>query len=170
MKVLGMLFVILGTTGIGINRRKLLQERIDCIAQAIWLFRYMESEIGYQKSELAVVFERGAGRMEGIYPQILGNVAKRLQIRGGEDFVKIWTEEWDRSEARKILDKEELGMIRSFATSGYQDVHMQLIQIRMVREQLEKKKELLQTELLKKGKLYLSVGLLSGMVVSIILI
>ena len=170
MKLLGALLLILGTTGMGYNRRKHLQDRIRCIAQAIWLFQYMESEIGYQKSELSVVFARGAERMEGIYPEILRHVAKRLKVRGGEDFVKIWTDEWDSAEIRSILGAEALGLIRSFATDGYQDVHMQLIQIRMVREQLEELKERLEADLARNGRLYLCMGMLSGMVVSIILI
>lgn len=162
--------MILGTTGIGYSRRKHLQERISCIAQAIWLFQYMESEIGYQKSELSVVFQRASGRMEGIYPQILLTIAERLMLRGGDDFMQIWRNEWDHAGVQGVLGKEELEIIRSFATGGYQDVHMQLIQIRMVREQLEKQRERLEAEFFQKGKLYLCIGVLSGMVVSIILI
>lgn len=150
--------------------RERLKARIRCLGQAIWLFRFMESEIGYQKSELAVVFERAADRMEGGFPKILHRVAKRLQLRNGEDFKKIWQEEWAGEKKENGMLEEELAVIREFATQGYQDVHMQLMQIQMIRERLEQIKNRLEAELQQKGRIYLCVGMLSGMVVSIILI
>ena len=162
--------VILGTTRAGYYMRERLKARIRCLGQAIWLFRFMESEIGYQKSELAVVFSRAADRMEGGFSKILHRVAKRLQLRNGEDFKKIWQEEWTGAEKENGMLGEELSVIREFATQGYQDVHMQLMQIQMIREQLEQIKSRLEAELQQKGRIYLCVGMLSGMVVSIILI
>ncbi len=130
----------------------------------------MESEIGYQRSELAVVFERASGRVDGFLQGIVSRSAKRLQKRGGEDFRKIWKEEWERSAGESELCEEELSVINELATDGYQDVHMQLVQIQMVRERLEEIKRRLEAELQQKSRVYLCVGMLSGMVVSIILI
>lgn len=170
MKAVGMLLVVLGTTGMGYDRLRRLKERIRCIGQAIWLFRFLESEIGYQKSTLSAAFERAADRMEGSFSEILGHVAERMKARGGEHFKNIWKEEWMRAGGQNGLCGEELSVIGEFATQGYQDVHMQLVQIQMIRERLVQIKKRLEAELQQKGRVYLCVGMLSGAVVSIILI
>ncbi len=170
MKLVGVILLVCGTTGTGWVLRERLKERICSIGQAIWLMRFMESEIGYQKSTLSVVFAKAAGRMTGCLGKVTKETAKRLRERGGEDFCKIWQEAWKKHSQGSGFDKKEIAIIRELATDGYQDVHMQLVQIKMVRKQLEEIKRQLEAELVQKSRVYLCVGMLSGMVVSIILI
>lgn len=130
----------------------------------------MESEIGYQKSVLSAVFEKASGRMDGCLKAVTGETARRLRERGGEDFYQIWHETWEIYSRSSELDRKEIAIIGELATDGYQDVHMQLTQIKLVRERLEEIKRQLEAELLQKGRVYLCVGMLSGMMISIILI
>lgn len=170
MRLVGVILLICGTTGTGWMLRERLKQRICSIGQAIWLLRFMESEIGYQKSTMSVVFAKASGRLSGCLEKITKETARRLQERGGEDFCKIWQETWKKYSQNSGFDKKDVAVIGELATDGYQDVHMQLAQVKMVRERLEEIKRQLETELAQKSRVYLCVGMLSGMVVSIILI
>ncbi len=146
-----------------------LKERIRYIEQMIWLFYFMESEINYRKSEFSAVFERAAQRMDEPVKSILMRTAERLKQRGA-CFRDIWHEETTKLRMHSDLKKEDLDLIDELACEGYQDIQMQLTQIRMIREKLEHTEQQLKAQLAEKGKIYLCVGVLSGMVVSIILI
>ena len=108
--------------------------------------------------------------MDGCLKAVTGETARRLRERGGEDFCQIWHETWGIYSRSSELDKKDIAIIGELATDGYQDVHMQLTQISLVRERLEEIKRQLEAELLQKSKVYLCVGMLSGMMISIILI
>ncbi len=154
----------------GIVLRERLRARIYSIGQAIWLLRFMESEIGYQKSALSVVFSRASGRIQGYLRDVTEETAERLKERRGEEFCRIWRDVWEKYSQRSGLEKQDIAIIVELATDGYQDIHMQLVQLKMVRERLEEIKRKLEAELAQKSRIYLCVGMLSGIVISIILI
>ena len=169
MKIAGMLLLISGSTGMGIWMCQCMRQRIRYLEQMVWLFHFMESEVDYKKSGFVITFEEAARRMDGPVKQMLYHAAKRLKEKDA-CFTEIWNEEviwlWKHSE----LKQEDIDSIRELGTDGYSDIRMQLMQIRMVREKLEETETKLKKEWAEKGKIYMCVGILSGMVVSIVLI
>lgn len=170
MRLAGAVLLIAGSTGMGLWMAAGLRECLHIMERLIWMLHYIESEIGYCKSELAVVFERASERMEEPFAEMLEQVAVRMQKREGDAFSCIWREEVRALQKKCPHAGKALLILQEFATEGYSDIRMQLTQIRLVRQNLEEERDRMKKELNDKGKIYLCVGVLSGLVVSIILI
>lgn len=170
MKWVGAFFLTLGTTGLGLFYKRAGYERIRELERMIWFFYYLESEITYHKAELAEICRRGGERQKGAAGRLLCAVAARMENGEGAVFERIWREESDSLCGKYHLRDEDIAVIREFAAQEFADSRMQLIQAAFCREKLEEKRKLLSEDAAAKSRMYVCMGAMGGLVISIILL
>lgn len=170
MKWVGALLLTLGTTGLGVFYKRTGYERIRELERMIWFFYYLESEIVYHKAELAAICRRGGERQKGAAGQLLSAVARRMENGEGAVFERIWREESEALLGKCPLRDEDIADIREFAAQEFADSRMQLVQAAFCREKLEEKRKRLSEEAVSKSRIYVCMGAMGGLVISIVLL
>lgn len=169
MKLVGAILLTVGTTGLGLFYKRAGFERIRELEQMIWFFYFLESEISYHKSELAQICRRGGERQKGAVGEMLGAVADRMEGTEGTMFAQIWLEECGALSPKSRMKEDDIGILREFASEEFADSGMQLRQAQLCRDKLEEKRRNLLSEASAKGRVYVCMGTMAGLVVSIIL-
>ena len=170
MKWVGALLLTLGTTGMGVFYKRAGYERIRELERMIWFFYYLESEITYHKAELVQICRRGGERQKGAAGKLLSAVAVRMENGEGAVFERIWQEECEALHGNYPLRDEDIADIREFAAQEFADSRMQLIQAAFCREKLEEKRKRLSEDAAARSRMYLCMGVMGGLVISIILL
>ncbi len=169
MKLLGAILLTLGTTGLGFFYKRAGYERIRELERMIWFFYYMESEISYHKAGLSQICRRGGERQKGAVGEMLKAVADRMEGQEGAVFERIWIEESGKLAESSRLKSGDIGMIREFAAKEFADSQMQLMQAALCRDKLEEKRKSLLADAIPKSRVYVCMGIMTGLVISIML-
>lgn len=170
MKWMGALLLTLGTTGLGIFYKRAGYERIRELERMIWFFYYLESEITYHKAELAEICRRAGERQKGAAGRLLTAVSRRMENGEGAVFERIWREESEALIGVSPLRDEDIADIREFAAQEFADSRMQLIQAAFCREKLEEKRKRLSEDAASRSRMYVCMGVMGGLVISIVLL
>lgn len=170
MRWIGALLLTLGTTGLGLFYKRTGYERIRELERMIWFFYYLESEITYHKAGLSGICRRGGARQQGAAGRLLCAVAKRMESGEGAVFERIWQEESGALLGKCALREEDIADIQEFAAQEFADSRMQLIQAAFCREKLEEKRKRLSEDAVSKSRMYVCMGMMGGLVISIVLL
>lgn len=170
MRWIGALMLTFGTTGLGLFYRRAGYERIRELERMIWFFYYLESEITYHKAELEQICRRGGERQKGAAGHLLSAVAGRMAGKEGAVFERIWREECEALVGKYALKEEDIAVMREFAAQEFADSRMQLIQASFCREKLEEKRKCLSEDAASKSRMYVCMGAMGGLVLSIVLL
>lgn len=169
MKLVGAILLTVGTTGLGLFYKRAGYERIRELEQMIWFFYFLESEISYHKSELKQICRRGGERQKGAVGEMLRSVADRMEGTEGTMFGQIWLEESGALSPKSRMKEDDIGILREFASEEFADSSMQLRQAQLCRDKLEEKRRRLLSDASAKGRVYVCMGTMAGLVISIIL-
>lgn len=169
MKLIGAALLTLGTTGLGFFYKRTGYERIRELEQMIWFFYYLESEISYHKAELARICRRGGERQKGAVGEMLSSVARRMEGDEGAVFGRIWREEGAALMGKSRMKKEDIEILLEFAEGEFADSRMQLMQAQLCRDKLEEKRKSLSADAASKSRVCVCMGVMTGLVISIIL-
>lgn len=170
MKWIGAIMLTLGTTGLGLFYKRAGYERIRELERFIWFFYYLESEVTYHKAELEQICRRGGDRQKGAAGKLLSAVANRMSGGEGAVFERIWREESEALLGKYPLKEEDIAVIREFAAQEFADSRMQLIQAAFCREKLEEKRKSLSEDAASKSRMYVCMGVMGGLILSIVLL
>lgn len=171
MKIIGLILIFIGCTGVGYILDMKHRMRLKEIAALIYSFEQLKGEIDYRLTPLPEACMHVARTSRLGVGHIFENFGKALEARSNVDTCKMWEEAIDKEKHRYHLMKEDYDILYEFGQlSGYLDKAMQKSQIEFV---LIKLKDLaIKGELNKEktSKLYTGMGLLIGACLCILLI
>lgn len=170
MKIAGIILIIFSGAGIGFERSRELRERIRILEKLAQMLLLLKGEIRCTGASLEDAFLDTAQKMSGEYKACLLDIGKRLHERPGIPFGEIFSEcTWKKIPLQK-LDREERVVFLSLGEKlGYLDRQMQVAQLTLLEEELDRKIQILKEELPGKQKLYRSMGILGGIFLAILL-
>lgn len=171
MKAAGLILVIASCTGIGAEAVRHLRERLKLLETLRRMVSHMKGEILYANVPLAEALYRTGRRNKGAAGELFIGIAETLEQESGESFETIWKEKAGQFASDSALNKKEQEQLLRFGESlGYLDREMQEKAILFYMEDLEHSIETLRKEEPEKCRLYLGMGILSGLFLAVVLI
>lgn len=171
LKFIGCLFIFLACSGLGQIIGSGFYARVREISALRTALQMLETEIVYSQTPLPEAFQsisiRSTGVVRNIFNAAAANLKNRLYSTVGEAFEKAV----DSVKDRVSLAKDDFEILKSFGHSlGSSDIDGQVKSFRLVIKQLEQQEIKAHEASIKNGKMYKSLGLLSGLAIAIIIL
>ena len=135
-KILGAIFVITGSLGVGYFYIEKENQNINFIEMWDNVLSMFINEISYKKQSLVfAVYEIGKkiGGKEGEY---FGKIYQRMMEHSREGFSSIWKDEWEKYFKNRKISQKERVLIEEFVNvTGYDDEE---ILVKIMEEQQKK--------------------------------
>lgn len=167
-KFLGMIFLMLGFLGLSLEKVKEKKREIATLSEIKSFATYLLKEIEYSHIPIPDICREYVERSEGIIRDFLEKVCNRYDINQGESFDIIWKEVADET---LMLKKEERKLLHLLGKSfGFCNLKMQMSAIEQYIQDIEKNVLQKEIKFQDNRKLILYFGVMSGLLLSIILL
>lgn len=171
MKVAGCILILSGSTGLGVWIAQWYQRRLDNLEQLRQMVILLKGQILYANAPLEEAFETIGHRTEGFLADLFLRVSERIQVQEGESFQRLWQEEVGQVTAEEAFSKKDRQALSGMGEHlGFLDRDMQERNLLLYLEQLDLDIQALREQKQERSRLYISLGVMGGLFLSIILI
>ncbi len=173
MKVLGILFIMIGSMEVGFWYRGRYLRRCNNLKMLQKAMMILEGEISYGRTPLPDAFYEMSRRTEQSVSQFFLAISQRMEKKG-KNMDEIWSEalgEVFGSSNRTELSEEDWHDLEELGnTLGYLDCQMQLQSLALYRKRLEQSIQMCEAQKEKRTRLYPALGTIGGMMLCLLLI
>lgn len=163
MKLVGALMLIAATTCIGINKFLLLKRRISYLEQMTAFVERISTQMRYLSAPVDEIIDSMRERNE--LPELFNELS-----RSPNSFADSVLEADESVYQRLGLTKADKEQLRRFACElGTSDIEGQTANCKLLKTQLEYELSIVRRDLETKGKMYLTLGIISGLMVALLL-
>ena len=171
MKGIGIILIVLGTSGIGYLTAADLKRHLNDLKWLRRILLLLKEEIAYAHAPLEEAFARISRKVKAPYCLFLTQVSGQLARRAGSSFAEIWSCAVEERLCTTKLTREELEELKEFGNSlGYLGGHAQAGASDLYLEQLKVEGQDVREGLAAKQKLCSCLGVMSGIFITILLI
>lgn len=171
LKWIGAVMVVGGSGALGFYYGGQLRRRLSQLRTVRQILYMLKGEIHYSAAALPESFLHIAGKTQQPFREFLEQVAGRLYALDGECLEQVWQQEVRGIRKKLSLTAEEIGEWECLGGRlGYLDRTMQLQLIDLFLEQWEGKIRLLEKECGKTCRLYQYLGVLAGLLLTVVLL
>lgn len=171
LKIIGSIFIIGASSVLGFYYAGKETFRINDLSEMKRAMLILISEIEYSMNTLPEAVKNISSKINKPVSYFFDYFYNRLSERGINSIDEIWSESIDTNKNKTYFDSEDIECFKSFgSTLGYLDKNMQINNINMVIEYIDYKIEFINNSVQKNKKMYQSLGLLGGMLITIILL
>ena len=171
MKLSGAVLVIFACTGLGISSVLRLRARLALLETLKRMVSQLRGEILYANAPLATAFGRLGRRGGGKAASFFLAVSEELEQEAGECLETVWKRQAAAHFPEELLHKKEREQLLRLGESlGYLDRDMQEKTIQLYLEGLELSLAALRREEPEKSRLFVGLGILSGLFLTVILL
>lgn len=171
LKVFGVIFIVVSCGGLGADAAFRLKKRLRLLETLKLMVNHIKGEILYANAPLAEAFERTGKRNPGRAGDLFKEVSEELSKETGESFEAIWKAKAESFVARNVLSaKEKEQLIRFGGQMGYLDREMQEKTILLYLDDLEHSIKLLREQEPEKCRLFMSLGIMSGLFLAVVMV
>lgn len=165
LKIIGSIFIITATTGIGFSKSKELQNHLNTLEELKKLFCLLRSELQYTHAPFVEVFSKISTKTSTPYKEWLSNLSKRLMTKTRGTFWEIWSMSITEDLNETNLKEEELDELKNIGKN------MEYIEsLDLFIEQLEYRIRNTRESYRSKRKLCQSMGIMGGVFLVILLL
>ena len=169
-RIIGGLAVILGCGGIGFYYSLKDGMRVGELQELKKALLILASEIEYMRSPLNIACANIAKRTTLATSKLFESFANYLDTNNGETAYQAWCQAIASIKNTTLLTQEDLQVVDSFGkTLGYLDKHMQQNAISHAINYMDEKTTALQLQSHKNKRMYRSLGVICGMLITIVL-
>jgi len=170
MSIVGVVLVMVGSVGLGFYFSAKETFRVRDLGEFKKALMILSSEIDFMRSTLSEACKNIAKRSNGSVGDIFENFSKLLAEGEGETAYQLWLTAMETGRARTFLAAEDRVVIEDFGkTLGYLDKEMQKNAITYVVDYIDEKTTALQKAADKNKRMYHSLGIAAGLLVTVIL-
>lgn len=171
MKILGSVIVMIACGGLGIDAAFQLKKRLGLLEKLKQMVTHLNGEIIYANASLPEAFERVGNRNPGKAGDLFKSVASELRKETGESFNRIWIGQVVTFGKESALDRKEREQLIAFGEHlGYLDREMQEKTIHFYLENIEYSIQRLRIQETEKCRLFVSLGILSGLFLTVVMV
>lgn len=171
MKGIGVILILLGTSGIGYLAAADLKRHLNDLKWLRRILLLLREEITYTHTPLGEAFFHISGKVKAPYGLFLAQVSEQLLGRAGSSFSEIWSCAVEERLHATKLTRGELEELKDFGNSiGYLGGHAQEGAIDLYLEQLQVEMQEVREGMAAKQKLCGCLGVMSGIFITILLI
>jgi len=170
IKIIGTLLVMAGSAGLGIYFSAKENFRVQDLSEFKKALLILSSEIEYMRSALteacANIAKRTGLGVSGIFAEY-----SRLLANGeGETAYQLWLAAMESGKSKTFFADEDRAVLEDFGkTLGYLDKQMQKNAIEYAVSYIDEKSAALQTQSAKNKKMYRSLGVIGGLLITVVL-
>ena len=170
LRIIGALAVLLGSAGLGIYYSAKDGFRIFELTELKKALLILSSEIEYMRTPLNTACANIAKRTESTISTLFASFAELLTNSTGETAYQLWGVAAASIKKKTFMVAEDLQVIDSFGkTLGYLDKHMQQNAINHTVNYIDEKVTHLQTQSDKNKRMYRSLGVICGLLITVVL-
>lgn len=171
MKLIGSALVIAACAGLGADAARTFRKRLKLLEKLKLMVTHLKGEILYANAPLPEAFERTGRRSPGPAGTLFTEVAGELKKETGERFETIWRQKTEEFLKNSVLKGKEREQLLQFGEHlGYLDREMQEKTILFYIEDLEQSITSLRRQEPEKCRLFLSLGVLSGLFLAVVML
>ena len=165
LKIIGSIFIITATTGIGFSNSKELQNHLNTLEELKKIFFLLRSELQYTHAPFAEVFSKISTKTSTPYRKWLTNLSQKLKNKTRGSFWEIWclsiTEDLNKANLKEDEMEELKNVGKNMEYIGSLDLFI---------EQLEYRIKSTREVYRSKRKLCQSMGIMGGIFLVILLL
>lgn len=170
-KLIGAIFVIGSCSVSGYYFSMADKFRIEELRDMKRAMTILKGEIDFSSSPLSEAFREAGQRVGGTTSELMEEFSECLAKRKGESASQMWSETLEKKRKNSYFGKEDIDAFLSFGRAlGYLDREQQCSQIDLVVSYLNQTEETLLEKSAKTAKLYRSMGVLIGTLVTLVLL
>ena len=170
IKFLGMIFVLLGSFGIGIFYRIRYGNRLHNMQDCERALLILQGEMEYGHTPLMEACEEVSVRIGGIVGSFFAQIAKKLNTHEGA-LETIWCQTARKVLTKSQMEKEEREEWEKLGgTLGYLDLEMQVSTIQIYVRRLKLRMEQTEKESHERLRMYPVIGAFSGVLICLLLV
>lgn len=171
LKGIGIVLILLGTSGLGMTMAGELDKRIEELQTLQKLMMILKGEIRYMHQPLPEAFLRLGRSSPEPFGGFFVQTAQSLQARNGQTARQIWTDNLKIYLSELHISRQEQKELSELGSMlGYLDVEMQLNALDYYLEQLGRSVERAVESQRGRRRLYRYLGVLSGIMLVIFII
>jgi stage III sporulation protein AB len=170
IKIIGAICTVIGTAFIGFLLDRLDVYRMNDLKTLQKAFIFLKGEIDYMITPLPVAMEQVGNRIDSNIGKIFTTAGESMSKKTGYNASDLWDEAVELYIYDTYLSKSDKNILLSFGSAlGYLDKEMQKNNIELGLLYLEEEMKRLNLHHQKNGRLYRSLGILSGLLIVILL-
>jgi len=170
LRIIGALAVVAGCAGLGMYYAAKEGFRIAELLEFKKALLILSSEIEYMRSPLAVACGNISKRTNALIGMLFSNFSANLNIGEGETAYQLWLNAAESIKEKSHLTAEDWDIIEGFGkTLGYLDKNMQQNAINYAVNYIDDKAQTLQAAGDKNKRMYQSLGVIGGLLVTVVL-
>ncbi|MDD5937021.1 MAG: stage III sporulation protein AB [Clostridiales bacterium] len=171
IKITGCVLIISSSSGMGFLLANDIRKRLEDLRSAKTIALLLRGDIRYAHTALPEALENVARRHDGRMSPFLKRVARELHKYNGLSFTEIWKQAMEEELKNTSLSKKDKVSLLQFGEQlGYLDKDMQINHIDWYIAQLDDDMKEITSEAKDKMRLYKSLGVLFGILVTILLV
>ena len=165
LKIIGSIFIITATTGIGFSKSRDLQNHLNTLEELKTLFCLLRSELQYTHAPFAEVFSKISTKTSTPYREWLSQLSRQLMNKTRGSFWEIWCLSIEEDLQKRNLKEDELEELK---TVGKNMEYIESLDLFI--EQLEYRIKNTREAYRSKRKLCQSMGIMGGIFLVILLL
>ncbi|MCL2198998.1 MAG: stage III sporulation protein AB [Defluviitaleaceae bacterium] len=168
IRIIGILLVMAGSVGLGIFFAAKESFRVQDLLEFKKALLILSSEIEYMRSTLTEACANIAKRTSGGVSHVFQSFAESLKDHDGETAYRLWLTSIQNDKI--FLAPEDKTVIEDFGkTLGYLDKEMQKNAIEYTVTYIDEKTTALQKQSDKNKRMYHSLGVIGGLLITVVL-
>ena len=167
IKIIGILCLLVGFCGVSIEKIKEEKEQIKALEGIRNFAEYLIKEIEYSHIPIPDICKEYRSKADGNFREFLGQVCIKFEKDGGRGFEQIWNKE---AKDYFGFKEEKMWIMNLGQCFGFTNVGHQLASVRRYLHEIEKRILYNEKKFQDNKKLILYFGVMSGLLLSIILL
>jgi len=170
LRIAGALAVMLGCAGLGLYYSAKDGFRIYELQELKKALLILSSEIEYMRAPLNIACANIAKRTESTIGALFLQFSQLLADGKGETAYRLWVTAMESLKGKTFMANEDLSVVDGFGkTLGYLDKQMQQNAINYAVSYIDEKAAALQTQEDKNKRMYRSLGVICGLLITVVL-
>ena len=171
IKIIGGLFLMSSAAAIGFLKAEELNERVRRLQELKRLMVLLQGELRFHRAELSEAFGNLAARMEEPFQGFLRETAEQLEQRKIGGLEMVWQENTKRLLLSEGFSKEDAQLLELLGSSlGYLDLTMQTEHLNLAILRTEETIGQAKRQQETKGRLYQTMGVTAGALLTLLVI
>ena len=171
LKIIGSLFLMTSAALIGFLKAEELRTRVKMLQEMKRMMLLLQGEFRFHKAELSEAFLGVSERAGEPFSEFLFGISKKIESRNAGGFEGIFHEESEKLLEAEGFCKEDLHLLELLQNSlGYLDLTMQTETLNQAVMQTEEAIEQAKKQFEIKGRLYRTMGVTVGALLTLIII
>lgn len=171
LRLIGILFLMCGSAGIGWSMKNNLKEKLYNVYRIRQIFFMLQNEIAYSKASLPEACRRTGSRLEEPFQSTFYKIYEDMLVNGGSAFSEIWKKNMESCLKKMLLSEADKKVLYEFGDcAGYMDGQMQAKAIEHYIHNLDLSVKKMEDDMANKSKVIMSLSVMGGMLLVIMLL